>query len=170
MYVYHNQNCTRRRHICCVTLWMMWSWPNMNLANFIITPIHKVWRSNFNVIRTLTNQNLPMNWFFDLNAKEDEVYFSLCFSRHKFLLLLTWMVLYFLNMSPRLPSTWQWIKWKKNVRVQLGAFFRTWIVIIRSWSHDCSWSCLSMVLISKWNGGEVLFLVGYGEGLFLCAS
>ncbi len=40
-----------------------------------------------------------------------------------FLLLLTWMVLYFLDMSPRLPSTWQWIKWKKNVRVQLGALF-----------------------------------------------
>jgi hypothetical protein len=25
-----------------------------------------------------------MNWFFDLNAKEDDIYFSLCFFRHKF--------------------------------------------------------------------------------------
>jgi len=76
-----------------------------------------------------------------------------------FLLLLTWMVLYFLDISPRLPSTWQWIKWKKNVRVQLGALFwnlksdyqsmKSWL-LLELFIH-----CFGLWIQMKWRRGFI---------------
>jgi hypothetical protein len=45
---------------------------------------------NFNAIETLTNNNLPMDWFFDLNGGEDVVYLAFLFSSHKY-------VIYYIN-------------------------------------------------------------------------
>jgi hypothetical protein len=40
---------------------------------------------NFNAIGTLTTNNLPIDWFFDLNGSEDVVYLALLFLGHKYL-------------------------------------------------------------------------------------
>ncbi len=32
--------------------------------------------NDFNAIETLTNNNLPMDWFFDLNGGEDVIYLA----------------------------------------------------------------------------------------------
>jgi hypothetical protein len=39
---------------------------------------------NFNAIETLTNNNLPMDGFFDLNGGEDVVYLAFLFSSNKY--------------------------------------------------------------------------------------
>jgi hypothetical protein len=39
----------------------------------------------FNAIETLTNNNLPMDWFSNLNGSEDVVYFAFLFFGHKYL-------------------------------------------------------------------------------------
>jgi hypothetical protein len=84
----------------------------------------------------------------------------ICFLDTNTMLLLAWIVLYLLNLSPRFPSTWQWIKWKKNVKVQLGALFQNLKSKIRN--HNYSWNCFSTFLgyESKWSREEVLFSIG----------
>jgi len=42
--------------------------------------------NDFNAIETLTNDALPMSWFFDLNGLEDTMYLTFSFSGHKYLL------------------------------------------------------------------------------------
>ncbi len=40
---------------------------------------------DFNVIEMLTNDVLPMSWFFDLNGLENTMYLAFSFVRHKYL-------------------------------------------------------------------------------------
>lgn len=42
--------------------------------------------NDFNVIEMLTNDALPMSWFFDLNGLEDTTYLAFSFFQHKDLL------------------------------------------------------------------------------------
>jgi hypothetical protein len=42
--------------------------------------------NDFNAIETLTNDALPMSWFFDLNGLENTMYLTFSFFGHKYLL------------------------------------------------------------------------------------
>ncbi len=42
--------------------------------------------NDFNAIETLTNNNMPMDWFSDLNGGEDVVYLAILFFGHKYLI------------------------------------------------------------------------------------
>jgi hypothetical protein len=82
------------------------------------------------------------------------------------------MVLYLVNLSLRLPLTWQQQNEKKNVKVQPKALSQN----LKNDSQTMkSWLFLKLFIHilgyeSKWSKGEILFSTRCIEGHFLCAS
>ncbi len=69
-----------------VTSWKLWRGPNKSFTSLYCDPYTKFEDptfDDFNAIEALTNSNLPMEWFFDLNYEED--YLAFFFASHKYL-------------------------------------------------------------------------------------
>jgi hypothetical protein len=79
---------------------------------------------DFNLIEALTNENVPITWFLNLNGGEDVAYFAFSFVEHNYLIYQSTIDnLTVLQLIAKATFNQAISKVKKNVKGQLKAFF-----------------------------------------------
>lgn len=70
-----------------VTSWMLSSWPNKICSSFtmiLFLSMKIQYFDDCNSFPILSNDTFPMNWFFNVNGGEEEVYITILFVRGKY--------------------------------------------------------------------------------------